>query len=170
MEDTSKIYQLTDNEENPIYPLTDVHGLVDEGQVVGFDDKPTSGSTGIVKSGGVFDEIMTNGSAFDLTEYMIGATYSGITAALNTMNSNVPSEYKRGGMMLKYIDSTDNNYVQWFNTYSAWTTTVTYWQGVDAEPTAGSKNLVESGGVASEIVWDVTVRNINATFSSLLGI
>jgi len=38
---------------------------------------------------------------------------------------------------------------------------------IDGTPTAGSSNLITSGGVASEIVWDVTARNSNATFVSL---
>ena len=38
---------------------------------------------------------------------------------------------------------------------------------IDGTPTAGSSNLITSGGVASEIVWDITARNSNATFASL---
>lgn len=38
---------------------------------------------------------------------------------------------------------------------------------IDNEPTAGSSNLVKSGGVAAEVVWDVTAKNDDATFASL---
>ena len=38
---------------------------------------------------------------------------------------------------------------------------------IDNTPNADSDNLVKSGGVAREIVWDVTARNSNATFASL---
>ena len=38
---------------------------------------------------------------------------------------------------------------------------------IDDTPEADSNNLVKSGGVAREIVWDVTARNSNATFASL---
>ena len=38
---------------------------------------------------------------------------------------------------------------------------------IDNTPEADSNNLVKSGGVAREIVWDVTARNSNATFASL---
>lgn len=38
-------------------------------------------------------------------------------------------------------------YVQYRLMSAVWSNVVTDWQGVDAEPTAGSKNLVESGGV-----------------------
>lgn len=38
---------------------------------------------------------------------------------------------------------------------------------IDNTPAADSDNLVKSGGVAREIVWDVTARNSNATFASL---
>ena len=42
-----------------------------------------------------------------------------------------------------------------------------YNNDIDEIPTAGSQNLVKSGGVAREIEWDVTARNSNATFASL---
>lgn len=112
----------------------------------GIDDKPTKNSARFVKSGGVFDAI-NNGGVFDLTLYNSGLTYTSLSSAL----SSVPSNYRRGGMTLKYVQEQEsgNKYVQYFNTYSAFTQTISRWQGLDDKPTAGSNNLITSGGVYS---------------------
>jgi hypothetical protein len=50
-------------------------------------------------------------------------------------------------MSFKFVQSSDNKYVQARLMANTFTTDVTQWQGVDDEPTAGSNNLVKSGGV-----------------------
>ena len=47
--------------------------------------------------------------------------------------------------------SADNKYVRYRLMNQNWSTVVTDWQGVDNEPTAGSNNLVNSGGVAEKL-------------------
>jgi hypothetical protein len=88
-------------------------------------------------------------SIFDISEYS-GRQYSTLSDALNA----IPQAKQKGGMTIRYIDS-DNKYVQCRymsnSTTSADFTNVTNWQGVDDEPIAGSKNLVESGGVDKTI-------------------
>ena len=49
--------------------------------------------------------------------------------------------------MLVLVLSYYNNYVQFRCMAQNFTTDVTQWQGVDDEPTAGSDNLVKSGGI-----------------------
>jgi hypothetical protein len=115
-------------------------------QLIALDNTPTPSSSGLVKSGGVFEEIMTNGSAFDLTVHNSGTTYADLSAALIAMDS-LPAAYKKGGMSIKFVQTSDNKYVQYRLMANSFSTTVTDWQGVDDEPTAGSDNLVESGGV-----------------------
>jgi len=99
----------------------------------------------------VTDEIVNNGSAFDISAYNatdgVLAKYADLTAALTALNA-LPNVYKRGGMSVKYVQSSDNKYIQARCMADEFTTDVTQWQGVDDEPTAGSHNLVESGGVA----------------------
>lgn len=52
-----------------------------------------------------------------------------------------------------------------------WSTTVTDWQGVDDEPTAGSQNLVTSGGVYDKIrsidISDPEAQGVNISTSSV---
>ena len=117
---------------------------------LGLDDAPTQGSNNLVKSGGVLDSIIKDGSAFDLSAYNNGTTYADLSAALTALNA-LPAVYKKGGMSIKYVQSSDNKYIQARCMAQNFTTDVTQWQGVDSEPTAGSRNLVESGGVYNAI-------------------
>ncbi|MCR4916274.1 MAG: hypothetical protein K6A96_11025 [Prevotella sp.] len=110
--------------------------------------KPTAGSVLPAQSGGVLNGIIRDGSAFDLSAYNDGETYDDLAAALTAMSA-LPAAYKKGGMSIKYVQSSDNNsvYVQYRLMADAFTTDVAQWQGVDDDPTAGSDNLVKSGGV-----------------------
>ena len=64
----------------------------------------------------------------------------------------VPEAYKHGGLKLRFISSnksgqsSGNKYVQYRLMTDSWSTTESDWQGVDDEPTRGSRNVVESGG------------------------
>jgi len=111
---------------------------------LGIDDAPTPSSNNLVKSGGVFNDIMTNGSAFDLTAYNNGTTYADLNAALTALNA-LPAAYKKGGMSMKYVQSSDNKYVQARCMAQDFTTDVTQWQGVEICPAINSDNIITSG-------------------------
>lgn len=87
------------------------------------------------------------GEVFDITVYNSNTKYADLAAALGTNGANVPSSIRRGGMSVKFVQSSDNKYVQYRLMKNQWSTTVSDWEGVDEEPTIGSKNLVKSGGV-----------------------
>ena len=122
---------------------------------LGIDDAPTPSSNNLVKSGGVFNDIMTNGSAFDLSAYNNGTTYADLNAALTALNA-LPAAYKKGGMSMKYVQTSDNKYVQYRLMSDTFNTTPANWQGVDDEPKDNSKNLVESGAVYYSIGLPIT--------------
>ena len=63
---------------------------------LGLDDAPTQGSNNLVKSGGVLDSIIKDGSAFDLSAYNSGATYADLSAALTALTA-LPAACKKGG-------------------------------------------------------------------------
>jgi hypothetical protein len=94
-----------------------------------IDDEPTKGSNNLVNSGGVFNNI----GAFDISELNATenphtlATYADLTFALNAL----PAEYRKGGMSVKFVQSSDNKYVQYRLMDQNFTTDVTQWQGVD---------------------------------------
>lgn len=79
-----------------------------------------------------------------------GNTYT-LDGALAVLNANLSANKKKGGMSIKFIQSSDNNYIQFRCMAQNFTTDITQWQGVDDEPTAGSENLVKSGGVYNEV-------------------
>ena len=103
------------------------------------------------------DELMKDhivgGTVFDISSYHATGTppvlaeYADLSAALGTNGANVPESMRKGGMSVKFVSSSDHKYVQARCMAQNFTTDVTQWQGVDDEPTDGSKNLVESGGV-----------------------
>lgn len=132
-----------------IYRVSNYDGSVPEVNVTKYSEYAWNGSQYIflcVKS--QIDEV------FDITVYNSNTKYANLTAAL----AAVPQDLQRGGMSIKYVQTSDNKYVQWRNMNQNWSITESDWQGVDDEPTAGSSNLVESGGVQSYI-GDLSTRN-----------
>lgn len=75
----------------------------------------------------------------------------------SNVDTLIPSAIRKGGMSIKFVQSSDNNYVQFRYMGTAVTGNpnpfldTANWQGVDDEPTAGSKNLVESGGTMNKL-------------------
>ena len=102
-------------------------------QVWGVDDEPTAESNNLVKSGGVFDKVMTDGSAFDISAHFASggslATYADLNAALTALNT-LSASYKRGGMSIKFVQSSDNKYVQYRLMADNWSIDEEDWQGI----------------------------------------
>lgn len=99
------------------------------------------------------------GEVFDISAYHASgntlATYDDLADALDGGN-NVPSGLRKGGMSIKFVQSSDNKYVQARCMAQNFTTDINQWQGIDECPTAGSDNLVKSGGV-DEIINGTSV-------------
>jgi hypothetical protein len=93
--------------------------------------------------------------AFDISAYhatgSVLAKYANLTDAIGIDGANIPDTLRKGGMSVKFVQSSDNKYVQYRLMADEWSTNVSDWQGVDDEPVAGSKNLAESGGVYGQI-------------------
>lgn len=88
---------------------------------------------------------------FDITVYNSNTKYADLTAALGVDGANVPEGVRRGGMSIKFVQSSDNNYLQFRLMADSFSTNISDWQGVDDEPIIESKNLVKSGGVKSQL-------------------
>lgn len=95
-----------------------------------------------VSSDGVFDVSIK----YPTSGVEGGNTYT-LEGALSVLNTNLSSNKKKGGMSIKFVQSSDHKYVQYRLMSDAWSLNVSDWQGVDDKPTAGSNNLVKSGGV-----------------------
>ena len=81
----------------------------------------------------------------------------------------VPQEKQKRGMTVRYVQTSNNNYVQARLIANAFTTDVSQWQGVDDKPVPWSENLVKSGGVYTlyqelidfdPVVYSSSVRGI----------
>ena len=127
-------------------------------QVIGIDVEPTAGSHGLVESGSVQNELAL-GAVYDVSAKNPTAgpnndgKWESLSALFSDANLNtlIPVADRRGGMSIKYVQSSDNKYVQYRLMAQNFTTDVTQWQGIVGKPMAGSKYLVESDGIRSSI-------------------
>ena len=67
------------------------------------------------------------GEVFDISEYHGGQTYLNLSAALGTNGSNVPENIRKGGMLVKFVQNSDNKYVQYRCIADEFTIDVTKW-------------------------------------------
>jgi hypothetical protein len=101
--------------------------------------------------------------AFDISAYHatggVLAKYADLTAALGTNGANIPEAIRKGGMSVKYVQTSDNKYVQYRLMANEWSTTESNWQGVDDELNTGSINLVKNSGIASVLYAENSMHN-----------
>jgi hypothetical protein len=90
-----------------------------------------------VKSGGVYSFVHANGGAYDISAaHAVGgvlATYDDLADALGTNGANVPAAVRKGGMSIKYVNSSDDKYVQYFLTKDEWSASVGDWEKMNLE-------------------------------------
>ena len=86
------------------------------------------------------------GEVFDISVYNNNAKYADLAAALNG-GANIPQSLQKGGMSVKFVQSSDNKYVQYRNMNQNWSTTVSDWQGADEAPIIASNDIIKSKGV-----------------------
>ena len=110
------------------------------------------------------------GEVYDISAANSGAKYADLSSALGVDGGNVPSEIRRGGMSVKFVQSSGNKYVQYRLMSNSFNTALANWQGVDDGPTSGSDNLVKSGGVANKLaeLESVTFNVENSEYISVV--
>lgn len=91
-----------------------------------IDDEPTPGSNNLVKSGGVAANIV-----YDISAAHSGTTYADLASALGTNGANVPVAVSKGGMSVKFVQSSDNQYVQYRLLSESFNTNIGNWQILD---------------------------------------
>ena len=116
---------------------------------------------------------------YDVTANNDGVTFGSLSALLSDENLStlIPSTVRCGGMSIRFVQSSDNKYVQYRLMTTSFSTAPSDWQGVDNEPTAGSMNLVKSGGVAEKLSEleqkiygeDIVVANLSIALTSKIG-
>ena len=92
---------------------------------------------------------------FDVSEANGGEPFDTLSDALSYADSVLLAGQKKGGMTIKYVQSSDNKYVQFRCIADEFTTDTTQWQGVDVTPKPASKNFLESGGAFDELSLEI---------------
>lgn len=146
--DFNTIHIIKDNPEFAIAAV-DVNNKILYG--IKADGQPYWG-VGVPKAVKDYVDKQVNLISFDISAYHATggtlATYDNLEDALGTNGENIPQNLRKGGMSVKFVQTSDNKYVQFRLMSDSFNTTVKNWQGIDDKPTAGSDNLVKSGGVA----------------------
>ena len=79
---------------------------------------------------------LNTGIVYDISKAHGGSTYIDLTDALGTNGINVPLEVREGGMSVKFIQTSDNNsvnYVQYLLIKDTWSISVNDWQKINLE-------------------------------------
>lgn len=99
------------------------------------DSTPTNNSKNLIASGAVFNALKLDGGAYDVTAHNSGATFASLSALLNSENLNtlIPTEIRHGGMSIKFVQSSDNNYVQYRLMATSFSTTESDWQSENVD-------------------------------------
>ena len=102
-------------------------GNTDARQLV-VDNYPTDNSTNLVQSGGVKQALNKIGF-YDISADHSNTSYASLSQALNA----VPTACQKGGMTVKYIDSTSGLYVQYMLLSASWNKTEGNWKEIDLD-------------------------------------
>ena len=125
--------------------------------------KNTSATYSVVKTDGVTEEptgaelqdaLVIESGNYTADQLPVEAPATSVTyyvAVTETVDEQEVTTYTTWVITKATDDSQE--YVQYRLMSTKWSTVVSDWQGVDDEPVAGSKNLVESGGVMQLLAW-----------------
>lgn len=142
--------------------------------LIEIDDEPTRDSGNLVSSGAIYTAIQTAIQAveqgateiYDVSSNHSGASYSTLAAAL----ALVPQVLQKGGISVKYIDSTSGKYVQYRLTTSTWSTTASDWEKAfsqkevtESRPVESTYNLLDIHDLQS--INGVTINEDEAVFT-----
>lgn len=127
----------------------------------------SAGSTAVQPStlNNAVKNVVAESGVYDVSANNDNTKFESLNALLSSANLNtlIPTDIRKGGMSIKFVLSSDNNYVQFrymsSSTAVADFTNVGNWQGVDEEPIALSNNLVKSGGVSKMLARNYFVGN-----------
>ena len=146
---SSVVYYLSDGESTPIYTIWTISknaiascsyvqcrymgtststGFTTITNWQGVDSTPTAGSKNLVESSGVAEELAL-GTVFDVTAHNNGVTFASLSALLSDANLStlIPTSVRRGGMSIKFVQTSDNKYIQARCTANEFTTDTTQW-------------------------------------------
>ena len=107
------------------------------------------------------------GEVFDISVYNNNAKYADLAAALNG-GANIPQSLQKGGMSVKFVQSSDNKYVQYMLMAQSFTTDTTKWQQIDVldlklntlllYPKLITGSMLQNGQVNTEAAWGLATE------------
>lgn len=105
-----------------------------------------------------------SGIIYDVSAHNNGAVFESLQAILSSadLSTLIPTSVRHGGMSIRFIQSSDNKYVQYRLMRNTFSVTESDWQGVDDIPKLNSNNLITSGAV--EKTNACSTENINAIY------
>ncbi len=123
----------------------------------GVDDEPTAGSDNLVKSGGVWKELAL-GAVYDVSAKNPTAgpnndgKFESLSALLSDANLNtlIPTAVRKGGMSIKFVQSSDNKYVQYRLMSNEWSIVLSDWVEEDTANVINSEKCDEDLTVADK--------------------
>ena len=116
---------------------------------------------------------LVDDGAFDISAYRatgnVLAKYVDLSAALDGGN-NIPEAFRKGGISVKFVQSSDNKYVQYFLTKEEWSTNDEDWEKINLEEEisqlgqkvvtiAEGKNLLDP----SRIIQNAYINGLNGS-------
>jgi len=126
------------------------------------------------------NQLLASDLTFDISKNNLTSgqptEYADLTAALGSGGGNIPEDYRKGGMTVKFIENTNHTYLQYRLMNKNFSTVVSDWQGVDEEILSGSKNLITSDGVVKALsklpinyISEKSLTNFTTELASKLG-
>ena len=91
---------------------------------------------------------------YDVSSHNNGATFASLSALLSDENLStlIPSTVRCGGMSIRFVQSSDNKYVQYRLMSSTFSTKNADWQGVVDKPILNNNNVLTSGAVVKSLL------------------
>ena len=141
---------VVDEVEPPTDPKT--YQYVYVGNINGLPSDVLTESSIVNIPGTELKSVMSQKGATDLvSEYNVSTNNNNTEYTFDQAVVLVPASLQKGGLTIKYIDSTTHEYAIKRLMSSTWNTTESNWQGIDNEPSADSENLVKSGGTYNAV-------------------
>lgn len=162
-EETNRATIAEDNLRETINNITGVNENATSANMVTIHTLPNSTISNVQQA---LDDLYKN-IIYDVSALNGGMIFDSLQALLSDSNLStlIPTSVRHGGMCIRFIQSSDNKYVQYRLMSDTFNTAPSNWQGVDDEPTAGSNNLVKSDGVAKAVGILANLKNykVNTT-------
>ena len=107
------------------------------------------------------------GEVFDISAYHATggelAKYADLTAALGTSGANIPQSIRNGGMSVKFVQSSDNKYVQYRLKSQSFDTNIFNWQSLNRMTDMDSISFKLNAGICEKVAYSLELGDIDTS-------